>query len=237
MLSKSVMTSASIISQELANSAIADKFRALLKAQNPRIILGSSSYSRRLIMDEGSAMFGFSYECNQADIDEKAIRFENPEQLVTVLAQAKADAIIQKLKSNGNTDFKNAYLITGDQVVVHDDNILEKPESEEEARRFISGYSFSPPKTVGSVQVTQLDSNKSTNAIDIAVARFNPIPDEVVNKLVEEGTVFRCAGGLMVENPLVIPYRIAIEGGMDSIMGMRFETVVRLMVQLNEELN
>ncbi|PWZ58247.1 hypothetical protein Zm00014a_004758 [Zea mays] len=36
-----------------------------------------------------------------ADIDEKAIRKENPEELVVALAHAKADAILEKMQNNG----------------------------------------------------------------------------------------------------------------------------------------
>eukprot|EP01023_Acetabularia_acetabulum_P064755 TRINITY_DN8468_c0_g1_i4.p3 TRINITY_DN8468_c0_g1~~TRINITY_DN8468_c0_g1_i4.p3 ORF type:complete len:131 (-),score=26.54 TRINITY_DN8468_c0_g1_i4:139-531(-) len=121
-------------------------------------------------------------------------------------------------------------------LIIFEGNILEKPESEEEARTFISGYSTSPPMTVGSVMVTKLDKHMiSRSALDTASAHFNVIPTQIIDKLVEEGSVFRCAGGLMVENPLVVPYRVKIEGGMDSIMGMKLETVIKLMLEVSEQ--
>nr|CAB3501505.1 unnamed protein product [Digitaria exilis] len=62
-----------------------------------RLILGSSSSSRRLILSE----MGYKFTLLSADIDEKAIRKEKPEELVVALAHAKADAILEKMKSNG----------------------------------------------------------------------------------------------------------------------------------------
>ncbi|CAH8345052.1 unnamed protein product [Eruca vesicaria subsp. sativa] len=66
-----------------------------------------------------------------ADIDEKAIRRDKPEDLVVAIAQAKADEIISK---PGGV-------------------IREKPTTKDEARLFIKGYSGSHGGVVGSVLV------------------------------------------------------------------------------------
>ena len=64
------------------------------------------------------------------------------------------------------------------QVVVHDGRILEKPESDAEARAFISGYSLSSAQTVGSVLVTNLNSGKEAMAVD--VAQVSGLPESQV---------------------------------------------------------
>ncbi len=35
---------------------------------------------------------------------------------------------------------------------------------------------------------------------------FKPIPEEVIERLVADGGCLACAGGLMIEHPLVQPY-------------------------------
>ncbi|XP_042517053.1 dTTP/UTP pyrophosphatase-like [Macadamia integrifolia] len=50
-----------------------------------KIILGSSSLSRREILAE----MGYKFTVMPADIDEKSIRKEKPEELVMALAEAK----------------------------------------------------------------------------------------------------------------------------------------------------
>ncbi|XP_057760483.1 uncharacterized protein LOC130980857 [Arachis stenosperma] len=72
-----------------------------------QIILGSSSKARRQILAE----MGYEFTIMTADIDEKSIRKEKPEDLVMALAEAK--------------------------VVVYQGIIREKPTSEKEAREFI----------------------------------------------------------------------------------------------------
>ncbi|XP_073285226.1 uncharacterized protein [Primulina huaijiensis] len=68
--------------------------------QQLKIILGSSSVARKQIIAE----MGYDFTTMSADIDEKAIREEKPEDLVMVLAEAKADAIMRKLRDAGTSE-------------------------------------------------------------------------------------------------------------------------------------
>ncbi|XP_058080435.1 uncharacterized protein LOC131228579 isoform X2 [Magnolia sinica] len=182
-----------------------------------KLILGSSSMSRRHILAE----MGYEFTIMTADIDEKGIRRENPEELVMVLAEAKADAIISKVQT---IDYKNnaeaTLLITADQVVVYEGIIREKPCSKEEARQFIKGYSGGHASTVGSVLVTNLKTGTRKGAVDKAEVYFHDIPDEVIENLIEEGVVLNVAGGLLLEHPLTSPFVEAVVGTADSVMGL-----------------
>ncbi|PKU76447.1 hypothetical protein MA16_Dca001050 [Dendrobium catenatum] len=77
-----------------------------------KIILGSSSVARRQILLE----MGYEFEIRTAGINEKAIRKEKPEELVTVLAKAKADAILSRLEITDYRDAEPTLLITSDIV-------------------------------------------------------------------------------------------------------------------------
>lgn len=66
-------------------------------------------------MDEIAERFGFKYSVITADIDEQAIRRDDPRELVSVLAHAKAEAIVHKLRSSGAL-VTPGYLVTCDQV-------------------------------------------------------------------------------------------------------------------------
>nr|GMC54212.1 maf-like protein DDB_G0281937 isoform X2 [Ipomoea batatas] len=83
-----------------------------------QLILGSSSVARRKIL----ADMGYEFITMSADIDEKGIRKEKPEDLVMALAEAKADAIISKLQ-NGEpqeNDAISTLLVSADTVVVYE---------------------------------------------------------------------------------------------------------------------
>ena len=65
--------------------------------------------------------------------------------------------------------------------------------------------------------------------MDEAHIHFTPIPVDTVDALVEEGEVFWCAGGLMVEHEMVQPHVTKIEGTMDGVMGLPKARVLGLL--------
>nr|CAB3491750.1 unnamed protein product [Digitaria exilis] len=211
--------------------------------QHFKLILGSSSVARKHILEE----MGLEFQVMTADIDEKSIRRDNPDDLVMVLAEAKADAIMSRLNI---ADYRKegdqpTLLITSDivclanlcleflchvdfEVVVHKGIIREKPTTKEEARQFLKGYSGGHVSTVGSVVVTNLTTGKRLGSLDKAEVYFHDIPDEVIENLIDEGVVFRVAGGLLLEHPLTLPFVEAVVGSSDSVMGLSKEVANKL---------
>ncbi|KAI5656063.1 hypothetical protein M9H77_24856 [Catharanthus roseus] len=210
-----------------------------------KVILGSSSVARRKIL----ADMGYDFIPMSADIDERAIRKEKPEELVMALAEAKADAIISKLQTiespendakstivitsdtaeaitsklpvdQYKTNAEPTLLITCDQVVVYEGTIREKPSSKEEARKFLKGYSGGRAATVSSVLVTNLKSGFRRGEWDKVEIHFLEIPEQVIDSLIEEGIVLNVAGGLIIEHPLILPYVKEVVGATDSVMGL-----------------
>ncbi|XP_022132602.1 maf-like protein DDB_G0281937 isoform X2 [Momordica charantia] len=183
-----------------------------------KIILGSSSVARRKILSE----MGYEFTIMTADIDEKAIRKEKPEELVVALAEAKADAIISNLHKihTHEKEAEPTILIAADTVVIYEGVIREKPDSKEEARQFMKDYSGGHAATLGSVLVTNLKTGFRKGEWDQVEIYFHEIPDEVIDKLVEEGIVLNVAGGLIIEHPLIIPYVKEVVGTTDSVMGL-----------------
>ncbi|EYU40161.1 hypothetical protein ABFS82_08G076500 [Erythranthe guttata] len=188
------------------------------KNKDFEIILGSSSKARREILAE----MGYEFTIVTADIDEKSIRKEKPEDLVMTLAEAKADAIMMKLGSNNQLEeiSRPTLLITADTVVVYQGVIREKPTSEKEARQFIRDYSGGSASVVGSILVTNLVTGSRKGGWESAEVYFLDIPDEVIDSLIEEGITFNVAGGLMLEHPLILPLVDTLVGTVDCVMGL-----------------
>ncbi|KAF5463996.1 hypothetical protein F2P56_014113 [Juglans regia] len=165
---------------------------------------------------------GYEFTIMSADIDEKVIRREKPADLVMALAEAKADAIVSRLKSTAQFEAEAlaTLLITADTVVVYEGIIREKPSSKEEAREFIKGYSGGQAEVVGSVLVTNLKTGKRKGGWDRAEVYFYNIPDEVIDSLINEGITLNVAGGLMLEHPMTLPFVEAVVGTTDTVMGL-----------------
>lgn len=198
-----------------------------LGKENVRVILGSKSATRRQIASE----MKIEHETMSADIDEKAIRFDDPGKLVEALAKAKAEAILKRLskEEKKTEEKKRTLLITCDQVVVFDGKIREKPETEEEARMFMRSYKENNPcSTVGSIRVTDVETGKSASSVDVCTIHFKEISEEAMDFLIEEGEVMWCAGGLMVEHEKVRPFVTKIDGSEDGVMGMDKAVCARL---------
>jgi len=193
-------------------------------AQGSQVILGTSSRFRRRVMDELTT----EYSVRTADIDEKAIRHEDPSQLVMLLAHAKADAIVGKMRAAGEP--LEGLLLTCDQVVTFRGEIREKPEDEAECRRFIREYSESdqPVCTVSAVLATHLASGQRVGGVDVAEIHFGEIPPEAEDRVIADGEVLWCAGGLQAEHPAIQPCITRQVGTQDSIMGLPKSLVVRL---------
>ena len=71
-------------------------------------------------------------------------------------------------------------------------------------------------------------TNSKLSSCLLMQTHFTQIPEEVIQQMVEEGTVMKCAGGLMIENPLLEPFITRFDGAKDAIMGLPKDTVLRL---------
>lgn len=97
--------------------------------------------------------------------------------------------------------------------------------------RFIHSYSRSPAQTIGSVVCTNLASGSRHELVEVCTIHMSDMPDDVIDKLIDEGDVMWCAGGLMVEHPLVVPYITSIEGTQEAVMGLGKEAVMQVLVE------
>lgn len=89
-----------------------------------KIVLASESPFRRRAMD----MVGVPYETRAANIDEKAIRDDDPAQLTRKLAEAKAWKVA--------AEYPDAVIVSGDAVAAKNGKIYEKPLDLDEAASF-----------------------------------------------------------------------------------------------------
>jgi septum formation protein len=173
------------------------------------IILGSQSKGRRELL----AAMGYEFAVMPANIDERAIRSEDPGGLTLALAHAKADALLPQIH-------EPAVLITSDQVVVWQGKIREKPVHVEEARAFLRGYAEAPAETVTAVVVTHTATGVRRQGIDRATVWFRRIPGQAIEQVVARGEVFAHAGGFSITDPLLEPYIERVDGTAESVIGL-----------------
>jgi len=72
-----------------------------------KLILGSQSENRKTVLERA----GYTFDVLVSGIDEKAIRHNDFYELPLLLAKAKAEALLPRIK-------EPAFLITADQIIV-----------------------------------------------------------------------------------------------------------------------
>jgi septum formation protein len=191
-----------------------------------KIILGSSSKYRKEILQE----IGIQFDVIAPDIDEKAIRFKNPKKLVTALAHAKADILLQKIK-------EPALIITADQVVSYHGEIREKPATKEEARYFLQTYGKYPIEFVNGLVVSDTVTRKQFSGIDVSRTFTKPFPQQVIESIIEKEEIFHIAGGITLSDTFLTPYIIKHEGTRESRKGLPLKLLESLLqkAKLNRE--
>ena len=158
-----------------------------------KIILASGSPRRKRIL----AQIGLDFSVLSADIDEKKVRIKNPKLLVQELSLLKAKAVLSKRTTS--------IILAADTVVVFENKILGKPETEENARKMlrmlsnkkhsvITGFTIIDPKlkkVITKSEETKVWFRKISNEeIDAYVATGEPLDKAGAYGIQELGSVF-----------------------------------------------
>ena len=182
-----------------------------------KLILGSSSSGRQMLMREA----GFNFEVVAPDIDEKAIRHNDPKELVKLIAKAKSDALLSQVSDP-------AIIITADTVVYFDGGILEKASLREQAANLLKRYHTKPVDMITGIAVANTINKRQLVDVDVGTVWLKELPEDVLNKHLEEGAADH-AGSLMLEDKYIQPYILKIEGRMDTIIGLNIDMVKDMM--------
>jgi septum formation protein len=153
------------------------------------LILGSSSPFRALELTSA----GYAFTVLAADIDEKLVRHDDLRKLPLLVAEAKAKALLPKIT-------EPSLLITADVVVVANGELREKPTDELQARTWLASYAKGIPAIIYTgLVVTNTQTGKQASGIDECPVHWNHIPEEAMEKIIADGTIFQTAGGFTNE--------------------------------------
>lgn len=167
---------------------------------------------------------GYIFDVIKPNIDEKTIRHPDPKQLTLTLARAKAEAIKTHLQ-------EPAVIITSDQVVLFQNRIMEKPETEAEARFYLENAHI-PADTITAVVVTNTDTGQQAEGVDVMTVEMHPFPPELIETYLKKGDCYTMAGGFDISDPIIKPYVKAIKGEVESGLGLPKRLTSQLLSQV-----
>ena len=206
--------------------SVASSSSSFASSSATRIILGSSSNNRRSLIKQ---LFQH-VDLLSPDINEKAIRSEDPYQLPILIAKAKADALISRNLISAET--LPVVLITSDQIALYKDEIREKPIDRDEAKCFLESYSNSSVSTVCGVVATHLPSMRQAVDTSVSSVFFGNISSEEIDRIINRGVVFTACGGFDIKDEDMSKSITRLEGSEDCIMGMPLTVTKRLVDQV-----
>ena len=189
-----------------------------------KLILGSQSSNRKAVLEQA----GYTFDVMVADIDEKAIRHDDWYHMPLLIARAKKEALLPRIT-------EPALLITADVVTVWNGELREKPADGKEARHFLQTFSKSqhPVDCVNALTVTNTETGKVAEGIEVHKLWFGEIPDALIETLVSEGKTTSYAGGFTVLDPRVKACVTKIEGSYEGVLGMPLPLLEKLLKEVS----
>jgi septum formation protein len=166
-----------------------------------KVVLASESPFRRRAMD----MVEIPYETRAANIDEKAIRDDDPTMLTRKLAEAKAWKVAGECP--------DAVIVSGDAVAAKDGKIYEKPVDLEEAAKFLAEFSGNEFQFVTSLAVLHAPKRKMLSAVEISNITFRALEEREIRDYVRKYSVLNYAGAF--ESDAVLKFGERVSGAVN----------------------
>ena len=179
----------------------------LKKFKNYNFILGSNSPRRKEILKE----IGLDFSVYPSNIEEnfnKDIKLEN---IGTFLAEKKANAIKNKLKEND-------ILITADTTVIHNNELLSKPENILQARKILNKLSGKSHKVITGVCL--LSKNKKSTFSCETIVTFNDLDMLEIEFYINKFKPFDKAGSYGIQEWIGLIGVKGIEGSYTNVVGL-----------------
>ena len=182
------------------------------------LVLASASPARRRLLEQAS----IPHVVRVSGVDEEAIIHSDPAQLVQLLAQAKAEAVVQALQADGSGAAASGVLGC-DSVLVFEGEVFGKPSDEAEAiarwRRMAGGVGellTGHCLLRGSGQVGA--DGRKLETVTTRV-HFAPLSAAEIGAYVATGEPLACAGGFALEGRggLVVE---RLEGCFSNVIGL-----------------
>lgn len=177
------------------------------------VLLGSKSPRRKQLLED----------CN---IDFKLVDINVEETFPENMNRYDVPVFLSKKKSEGYTLLNTEdILLTSDTIVIHNDTILGKPESKEEAIQMLLGYSDSSHDVV--TGVTLRSTTKEVSFDCITKVFFNAISQNDIEYYVDKYKPYDKAGAYGIQEYIGNIGIHKIEGSYNNVVGLPTELVVK----------
>lgn len=179
-------------------------------------VLASAS-PRRSVLLEG---MGVDFIVIAPDVDETVHEDETPEDYVQRLSAEKAHQITERLTTD-------AYVLAADTTVIHDGEILGKPEDEDEARRMLLRLRGETHRVCTGFTLLHYkdgDIDKSLTRVVCTDVHMREYAASEMERWIKSGGAFDKAGGYAIQSNLFQPVE-SVDGSYNNVVGLPTEAV------------
>ncbi|MBD1571751.1 septum formation inhibitor Maf [Vibrio sp. S17_S38] len=186
--------------------------------QHTNLILASTSIYRKALLEKLAVPFTVL----EPQCDEAPLTGENAQQLVTRLAQKKAQSCRLDLA-------KTNIVIGSDQVCIIDDEIIGKPLNRENAVAQLSRSNGRSITFYTGIAVYNSTTNKCDVELDTFIVHFRKLSLSQIENYVDKEQPFYCAGSFKSEG-LGIALFERLEGSdPNSLIGLPLITLINML--------
>lgn len=175
------------------------------------IILASSSPRRQEILK----MLKIPFRVIIPNIDETLISAIDLEQIPELLAREKVTAVIHSLPSHQEIP----YVLGADTVIIFNNEIMGKPESQEQAFEYLKKLQGKTHTVVTALVLYKGKTKTTVSKINKTRVTFSPMTDEEIQWYVDTGEWHGAAGGYRIQS-LASMFVAKIEGSYTGVVGL-----------------
>jgi len=188
----------------------------------PKLFLASNSPRRAEILRNA----GFAFKVLATNLDESRLGRESARAHVLRLAQAKAQAAAERLRSN-----RRAIVIAADTVVVAQGKILGKPSDVREARQMLRRLSGRTHEVLTGVAIRRVADAQELHHVETTRVHFLKLSQEQIDDYIASGEPFDKAGAYGIQGRAG-RFIDRIEGCYFNVVGLPLARVSSMLRQL-----
>ncbi len=185
------------------------------------LILGSKSPRRNEILQKA----GFHFTVETKDTKEDYPQDLPHTEVAAYLAEKKARAFLEE------GTYKNKIILTADTTVLIDNELLEKPQNEEEAFSMLKKLSGRKHQVISGFCV--LLNGELKKYADETLVYFNSISDDIIWDYIKNHQPFDKAGAYGIQEGIGLTHIEKLEGSYFTVMGLPIHKVYQALTAIH----
>jgi septum formation protein len=176
---------------------------------------------------------GVPFEVVASGVDESLYMADEPEELVAMLATAKAEKVTDKLQVTSDK-LQDGFVVIGcDEVIALDNEVMGKPENKAEARRMISALQDRNHEAVTALCLIN-DLGEKLVEVEKTTVTFAAMSEVEIDRYIKTRDWEGVAGGYQILGA-INPYVREIDGNITNVIGLPLGLLKDMLLRMGVE--